>query len=211
MKNLFNAAKFLILDLASTIVFFVLFTVTHNVILSVIIGMVLGVGQIGLALAREQKIDTMQWMSLGLVLASGSATLLTHDARFVMFKPSIIYVVVGVVMLKPGWMNRYLPPIAQKTAGDLATIFGFVWAGLMFVSAALNLVLVLNLNVMTWGAVMSAWGIGSKIALFLIQYATMRIVGGRRRHLLTPEEFAAYREGRAFPTATGAAAEGVAA
>ena len=204
MRNLFTAAKFLLLDLASTILFFILFALTHNVVLAVVLGMVLGVGQIGYALARRQAIDTMQWMSLFLVLASGSATLLTHDPRFVMFKPTIIYAIVGVVMLKPGWMNRYLPPIAQRTAGDLAVIFGFVWAGLMFASAALNVVLLQTLSVTAWAGFMSAWGIGSKVALFLIQYAVMRIVGGRRRHLLTPEEIEAYRAGRPLPVSAAA-------
>ena len=33
----------------------------------------------------------------------------------------------------------------------------------------------------TWSATMSIWGIASKITLFLIQYATMRTIGVRRR------------------------------
>ena len=207
MRNLLHAGKFLLVDLASTIVFFILFAVTHNVALSVAIGMALGVGQIGYALARRQPIDMMQWMSLFIVLASGTATLLTHDPRFVMFKPSVAYAIVGVVMLKRGWMNRYLPPIALKTAGDLAVVFGYVWAGLMFVSAALNLILVFTLSVGAWAGFMSIWGIGSKIALFLIQFATLRIVGGRRRHLLTQEELDAYRSGKAFTDTAPAAGQ----
>ena len=45
-----------------------------------------------------------------------------------MVKPSLIYLVVGVVMLKPGWMNRYPPPIAKELVPDVAFIFGFVWS-----------------------------------------------------------------------------------
>ena len=40
--------------------------------------------------------------------------LLTDDPRFVMLKPTLIYCIVGTVMLKPGWMTRYLPPIARE-------------------------------------------------------------------------------------------------
>ena len=97
-----------------------------------------------------------------------------------MIKPSIIYVVVGVVMLKRGWMNRYLPPIAQATVPDLGITFGYVWAGLMFFSAALNVVLALTLDAATWAAVKSVWAIGSKVGLFLIQYAVMKSTGIRR-------------------------------
>ena len=38
----------------------------------------------------------------------------------------------------------------------------------------------LSLDAKTWAAVMSAWGIASKIALFLVQYAVMTAVGKRR-------------------------------
>ena len=104
----------------------------------------------------------MQWLSLFLVLGAGTATLLTADPRFVMIKPSVIYTIVGVVMLKPGWMNRYLPPIAIEVVPDIAVIFGYVWAGLMFFSAALNLIVALNFSVATWAAFMSVYGIVSK-------------------------------------------------
>jgi intracellular septation protein len=181
MKQLFEAGKLLLLDMASTFLFLVLFLLTHNITLSVVLGMALGVGQIGWQFARKKPIDTMQWMSLFLVLAAGTTTLLTNDPRFVMIKPSVIYLIVGVVMLKPGWINRYLPPVALELIPDIAVIFGFVWAGLMFFSAALNLIVALNFSVVTWSATMSIYAIVSKAVLFLIGYVTMRTIGRRRR------------------------------
>lgn len=181
MKNLFEAGKLLLLDMASTFFFLVLFLLTHNVTLSVALGMALGIAQIGWQFVRKLPIDTMQWMSLFLVLGSGAATLLTHDPRFVMVKPSVIYLIVGVVMLKRGWMNRYLPPIAIEMVPDIAVIFGYVWSGLMFFSAVLNLIVALDFSVVTWSASMSIYAIISKAVLFLIQYATMRAIGVRRR------------------------------
>ena len=180
MKNLLHSGRFLALDLASTFFFLGVLAVTHNVILAVGLGMALGVGQVVLQKLRARPIDTMQWLSLFLVLASGTATLITHDPRFAMAKASIIYAVVGVVMLKPGWMNRYLPPVAQQVAPDIAIAFGFVWAGLMFFSAGLNLVLVMTLKPVTWALVMSIWGTASKITLFAVQFTTMRLIGGAR-------------------------------
>ena len=184
MKNLFEAGRVLLLDLASTIFFLVLYLLTHSLFLSVAIGMVLGLGQIGWQLFHGKPIAALQWISVIAVLASGTATLLTHDATFVMLKPSLIYAVVGVVMLKRGWMNRYMPPRAARLL-DVATTFGYVWAGLMFSSAALNIALALAFDVTTWAAAMSAWGIASKIGLFLIQYAAMTTVGKRRARAAT--------------------------
>jgi intracellular septation protein A len=128
----------------------------------------------------------MQWMSLFLVLGAGATTLLTDDPRFVMLKPTVIYTIVGIVMLKPGWLNRYLPPIAMEVVPDIAVLFGFLWAGLMFFSAALNLIVALNFSVVTWSAFMSIYGIVSKVTLFLIGFFTMRTIGRRRRAGMDP-------------------------
>ena len=181
MRNLFAAAKLLLLDLASTFFFLVLYLLTKNIPLSVALGVALGIAQIGWELVRKKPIDTMQWLSLFLVVGAGAATLVTNDPRFVMVKPSLIYLVVGTVMLKPGWMNRYLPPVAKELVPDIAVIFGFAWSGLMFLSAALNLIVAMNFSVVTWASFMSVYGVVSKLGLFLIQYATMRTIGVRRR------------------------------
>jgi intracellular septation protein A len=179
MKNLLQAGRVLAADLASTILFLIIYLVTDNLYIGVGLGMALGVAQIGWALYRRQPIGSLQLLSVVLILASGTATFFTRDPTFVMLKPSVIYCVVGLVMLKRGWMNRYLPERAAPVA-DIGTAFGYAWAGLMFASAALNVALALSLDVKTWAAVMSAWGVASKIGLFLIQYAVMNAVGKRR-------------------------------
>jgi intracellular septation protein len=181
MRNLLEAGRMLLLDMAATLFFLVLYLLTHNVALSVVLGMALGMAQIGWKLARRKPIDTMQWMSLFLVLGAGTVTLITNDPRFVMIKPTVIYLIVGIVMLKRGWMNRYLPPIAIELVPDIAVIIGYAWSGLMFFSAALNLIVALNFSVVTWSATMSIWGIVSKLVLFLIGYVVMRSIGARRR------------------------------
>ena len=179
MKNLFQAARVLLLDLASTLLFLAVYLATDNLPLAVGLGMVLGVAQIGRELLQRKPVAALQWISIIAVLSSGVATLVTRDPLFVMLKPSVIYAVVGLVMLKRGWMNRYLPPRAAPVI-DIATAFGYAWAGLMFASAALNIALALSLDAKSWAAAMSAWGIASKVGLFLIQYATMTAIGRRR-------------------------------
>jgi intracellular septation protein len=181
MKNLFHAGRFLLLDMASTLFFLALYLSTDSIPLSVALGVALGIAQIGWQFARKKPIETMEWLSLFLVVSSGGATAITNDPRFVLIKPSLIYVIVAVVMLKPGWMTRYLPPVAMEIVPDVAFIFGFVWSGLMFFSAALNAIVALNFSVMAWASIMSIYAIISKLILFLTQYATMRYIGVRRR------------------------------
>jgi intracellular septation protein A len=180
MKDFLNAARLLLLDLASTLVFLLLFLLTHNTMLSVGLGVAFGVAQIGIQFVRGKRIDVMEWLSLFLVVAAGTATLLTHDPRFVLFKPSVIYAIVGVVMLKPGWLNRYLPDIARTVMPDVAVVVGYAWAVLMFVSAVVNGFVALTCDVATWAMVMPIYGIVSKVVVFLGGFAAMRIIGRRR-------------------------------
>lgn len=180
MGNLLHSGRLLVSDLAATIVFLVVLLATGDLMLAVALGVALGIAQIAWMKVRRQPIDTMQWLSIGLVVVSGIATMLTRDPRFVMLKPTVIYCIVGAYMLRPGWLNRYLPDVARHFVPDLARLFGFVWAGLMFGSAALNIALAMTLAPVTWSAVMSVWGIASKVALFGIQFAIMRTVGVRR-------------------------------
>src|ERR1051325_43973 len=162
MANLMHSARLLVTDLASTILFLVVLLITKDLMLAVGLGVGLGIIQIAWMKLRRQPIDVMQWLSIGLVVVSGAATMLTSDPRFVMLKPSVVYCVAGAFMLRPGWMNRYLPPIAIQLVPDVVYAFGFIWAGLMFASAALNIVLAMLLDPLTWSASIAAWGIASK-------------------------------------------------
>ena len=180
MRDFLNAAKLLLLDLASTIFFLVLFLLTHNIVLSVALGVALGLAQIGTQFVRRKPIETMEWLSLFLVIASGTATLLTNNPRFVLFKPTVIYAIVGAVMLKPGWMNRYLPDIARAVVPDVALVLGFVWASLMFVSAMVNAFVALTCSLATWALVMPIFGIVSKVTVFLFGFAALRFIARRR-------------------------------
>jgi intracellular septation protein A len=183
MQTLARSATLLIFDMASTFLFLAVYGATKNIPAAAAAGVALGVAQVGWELAHKKPVETMQWMSLFLVVASSIATLLTQDPRFVMFKASAIYAILGVVMLKPGWMNRYLPAVALEVVPDLA--FGFVWAGLMFTSAVVNIVSAMSLGMVAWMGFMATWGLVTKAAMFAIQYATMRFIGTRRRRAAT--------------------------
>lgn len=180
MKMLLSAARPLLQDLASTILFLILVALSGNVMLAVALGLALAIAQLGWQILRRKKTDALQWVSLVVILAAGITSLVTRNPVFVMLKPSAIYLLVGAAMLKRGWMDRYLPPIARELVPDLSVAFGYVWAGLMFLSAVLNVWVASAFSVMVWGTVMSAWGIASKFALFFVQYGAMKSIGRRR-------------------------------
>ena len=197
MKDLLDGVKLLLIDLASTLFFLILFITTRNIVLSVSLGIAAGLVEIGIQSVRRKPIHTMQWLSLFLTLAVGVATLLTDDPRFILFKPSVIYAIVGVVMLRRGWLNPYVPAIARAVAPDIAVLIGFTWSGLMFVSAAVNALVALTCSVSTWALTMPIFAFTSKTAMFLFGFAVIRTTVVRRVRAMP----AAERE--ALLTATG--------
>lgn len=188
MNHFLKAAGFLLQDLAATLVFAILFALTRNTGLAALVGMALGMLMIGIQVIRRKPVHAMEWLSLVIVMAAGTGALLTDDPRFVLIKPTVVYAAIGVVMLRRGWMLRYLPEIARRVAPDVATGVGYAWAGLMFVTAAVNAVVAMGWDVLTWAWVMAVFGAASKVLVFLAGFAAVRLTVGRRLRAMPPEE-----------------------
>jgi intracellular septation protein len=119
----------------------------------------------------------MQWASLALVVVLGSASLITHDPRFVMVKPSIGAFAIACVMLKPNWMGRYLPPIVTDNVPPATTAaWGYAWSALLFLTAAANIYIALTYSPATWAWFISVVPLSTKLALFVVQYGTLRFL-----------------------------------
>jgi intracellular septation protein len=173
---LIHAGKWLLADLLSTLVFLVLYEATGSLYLAVGVGIALGIGQMAYLRLRGAAIDRMQWLSLGLVIVFGGAALVTHNPRFIMIKPTLIYCIVGGAMLMPGWMNRYMTPIARTWGGDVTFVFGYVWAALMFATALGNLGFALVARPALWAWYLAVFPLASKVALVGIQYVVTRTI-----------------------------------
>jgi len=179
MSNLLAAIRPLAWDFLSTIIFATLVALHVDVRVATALAVGAGIAQVLGMKALGRRVELLQWASLGLTVVFGSVSLVTHDPRFIMAKPSIIYTAIAVVMLKRGWMLRYLPAIARGHGADLMIGWGYVWSGLMALTAVLNLVMAIGFT-RDWPAFMAIWPIASKLALFAIQYVNVRqVVRGR--------------------------------
>ena len=168
-------------DFLSAFVFLGLYLATGNLPVAVGIAMAIGVAQLALAKWRGRRLEAMQWLSLGLVVALGAVTLMTNDPRFMMAKPSLIHFAIGAVMLRPGWMDRYLPPIVKDNLPEyIIVLTGYAWAGLMFVLGLANLYVAANYSPVVWGYFLSIGATGAKIVAFFAQYLVFQILIRRR-------------------------------
>jgi intracellular septation protein len=173
MKDVF--AK-LASDFFSTIVFLALYLITGNILLATGVAIAGAIAQVIYARIKGETLSFMTYASLGLVIVLGSATLLTNDPRFVLAKPSIAHFAIGAIMLKRGWMLRYMPPIVTDTVPEYVTIAGYAWAALMFALGAGVIAVASTGDIKLWAFYVSVIAIGAKVAAFAVQYVALRIL-----------------------------------
>ena len=163
-------------DFLSTILFVAIYFATDNIALATGIAIAGAIGQVIYARVTGKELGFMTWASLGLVIVLGSATLLTNDPRFVLAKPSIAHFAIGAVMLKHGWMLRYVPPIVAETIPEYVTIAGFSWAVLMFALGLGTIAAALTGDMKLWAIYVSFVAVGAKVLAFAIQYVAFRLL-----------------------------------
>src|SRR5260370_112293 len=146
----------LLSDFLSAIVFLVIYGSTDNLYLATGAAIAVSLAQFTVFKMRGEPVDAMQWLVLGMVVVLGSATLITEDSRFVMMKPSIVHFAVGAVMLRRGWMMRYLPPIVRDNIpGSVLLAPGHAGAALFFAPPSLDVSLALTLPFTVLALIMS--------------------------------------------------------
>jgi intracellular septation protein A len=173
MKDVF--AK-LAQDFFSTILFLLLVLFTGDVLLATGVAIAGAVVQLVYARIRGQTLDVMTYASLALVVVLGGATLLTNDPRFVLAKPSIAHFAIGAVMLRKGWMLRYMPAIVIQTIPDYVIIAGYAWAALMFVLGLGTIAIAATGDLRLWAIYVSVIAIGAKVLAFAVQYVVFRML-----------------------------------
>jgi intracellular septation protein A len=98
-----------------------------------------------------------------------------------MVKPTIVHFAVAAVMLRRGWMIRYLPEIVVQNVPEPAIVAaGYAWAGLLAAIGLANLIIALRFDFATWAWFISVGAIGAKLAAFALQYGVFRAIVRQR-------------------------------
>jgi len=111
--------------------------------------------QIAWVWMRHGKVDTMLWVSLGLIVVFGGATLWLHDATFIKWKPTVLYWLFAVTLLVSDFVfNKNIISVMMKGQVKLpAPVWrrlNLSWV-LFFVSmGVLNLYVAFNYSESTW-------------------------------------------------------------
>jgi intracellular septation protein A len=179
MSNLLAAIRPLAWDFLPTITFAILTALHVDVRLATALALGVGVAQVLIVKALKREVALLQWVGLGLALVFGALSMATDDPRFLMAKLTVIYLIIGAVMLKRGWMMRYMPEIAREHGADLVIAWGYVWAGLMALTALGNAVVAVWFS-KEWPLFVAVVPLCSKLALFAVHFTSFRLTVARR-------------------------------
>jgi intracellular septation protein len=135
---------------------------------------------------RGQKVDTMLWVSLGLVTVMGGATIYFHNDTFIKWKPSVLYwVMAAAFWLSPILANKNLLKIMMGEQVELPTAvwrnLNLAWIAFFSFMGVLNLWVAYNYDTSTWVSFKSFGGMGLMLVFMVAQgfYLT--------RHLKSPD------------------------
>jgi intracellular septation protein len=100
------------------------------VLLATVVVILASCAQIAYLVARGRKVDLMLWVSLGLVLVLGGATIWFHSETFIKWKPSVLYWVMGLAF----WVSRavFRTNLLQTLMGEQLQLPQAVWQRLNF-------------------------------------------------------------------------------
>lgn len=88
----------LFLDFFPIVLFFVAFKV-WGIYVATAVAIAATLLQIGYVRYRHGKVEPMQWISLGVIVLFGGATLIAHNDTFIKWKPTVLYWLMGGALL----------------------------------------------------------------------------------------------------------------
>jgi len=164
--------KFLF-DLFPVILFFIAFKV-FDIYIATGVVIAATVAQIAWVWFRHRKVDTMLWVSLGLVVVFGGATLILHDETFIKWKPTILYwLFAGILFGSAQFFGRNL---IRKMLEQQVQVPDLIWArlnlawiGFFLVMGVLNLHIAFTYNTETWVTFKLFGGMGLMIVFIVAQ------------------------------------------
>jgi intracellular septation protein len=166
----------LLFDLFPVILFFAVFK-AYGVFAATATAIVATFAQVAWVKYRHGKVDTMLWVSLGIITVFGGATLLLHDETFIKWKPTVLYWFFSAALLfSPIFFKKNL---MRALLQDKMTLPDKVWHNLNLswsvffaVLGLVNLYVAFNYSTDTW-VNFKLFGATAMMIVFILVQASM--------------------------------------
>ena len=162
----------LLVDFFPIILFFVAFKVAG---IYVATGIAIAATIVQLAWLRYStgKIEPMQWVSLGVIVVFGGATIALHDETFIKWKPTILYWLMGGALAAGLVFRRNLLKSLMgsqmELPDDVWRVTNLSWIGFFAVMGVLNLWVAFHFDTDTWVNFKLFGGMGLMVLFILGQ------------------------------------------
>ena len=176
----------LLLDFFPIALFFIVFKV-YGIYAATAIAIAATVLQIAWMRYKNGRVDTMQWISLGVIVVFGGATLITQDETFIKWKPSVLYWLMCATL----WIAYFIfkRNFIQSLMGtqielpqDIWGRFLHAWAAFFMLMGFINLWVAYNFDTDTWVSYKLFGGLGLMLVFVVLQGLFLS------RYMKEPEE-----------------------
>lgn len=144
----------LLFDFFPIIAFFAAYKF-YGIYTATVVIIVASLAQSGIHYLRTRTVNKMHLFSAGLVLVFGSLTLVLKDARFIQWKPSILYWLMAAAFIISTFVGE--KPLVQRMMGQAITLerniwvkLNSAWAAFFTFTGALNLYVAYHFDENTW-------------------------------------------------------------
>ena len=125
------------------------------ILLATAIAILATIAQIVYVLARGRKVDSMLWVSLGVITVFGGATIYFHNETFIMWKPTVLYwlfasVLLGSQILFRRNLIRQLMEKQIALPGSVWHRLNLSWAAFFVAMGLINLYVAYTFSQSTW-------------------------------------------------------------
>lgn len=145
--------KFLF-DLFPVILFFAVFKL-YGIYEATAVAIVATFAQIGWVWFKHRKVEPMLWVSLGVIVVFGGATLLLQNETFIKWKPTVLYWLFGAVLWIASlvFKKNLIRAMMEKQVILPEPLWGRLlmsWIVFFLVMGVLNLYVAYNYSTDTW-------------------------------------------------------------
>lgn len=144
----------LMFELSILVIFFAVFKWV-GIYPAIATAMLLYMAQLSYQWFTHKRIEALQWVTLGMVLILGGASLFFHNELFFKWKPTVVYIIFAAgILISPYYTHT---PTIQKLLGQQLSLpkriwsqLDIAWALFFVVCALLNVLIAYSYPTETW-------------------------------------------------------------
>jgi len=164
--------KFLF-DIFPVILFFVAFKL-YDIYVATAVAIAATVVQIAWVWLRHRKVEKMLWVSFGVIVVFGGATLVLQDETFIKWKPTVLYWLFAgaLAIAELGFRKNLIRAMMESQIALPDPVWRRLlasWIGFFAVMGAINLAVAFNFSTETWVNFKLFGGIGLMLVFIVLQ------------------------------------------